>query len=182
MENNYKKSWWKENRRAICYSVFIMIAGTLLHFAYEWSGMNSIVAMFAAVNESVWEHLKLFFVPAFLFTACAYCGKAEYWTDYLWCQTKSILAGLLFLIVFYFTYTGITRQNYSILDIGSFYVAAVIAGVISGKCQKKTVDETAGIKRYAGVILLVLWALFVWFSYSLPEMCIRWLPGLFIEP
>ena len=30
----------------------ILIAGNLLHFIYDWSGRNDIVAAFAAVNES----------------------------------------------------------------------------------------------------------------------------------
>lgn len=42
-----------------------MLAGTILHFVYDWSGHNVFVAFFSPVSESVWEHLKLFFVPAF---------------------------------------------------------------------------------------------------------------------
>ena len=40
-----------------------LILGTLLHFTYDWSGENKIVAIFSAVNESTWEHLKLTFYP-----------------------------------------------------------------------------------------------------------------------
>ena len=43
--------------------VFSLIVGTLLHFTYEWSGENKFIASFSAVNESVWEHLKLVFYP-----------------------------------------------------------------------------------------------------------------------
>ncbi len=44
--------------------VVIVLAGSALHFAYAWSGESWPVAVFAAVNESVWEHLKLAFWPA----------------------------------------------------------------------------------------------------------------------
>ena len=44
-------------------TIFIMIAGTLLHFTFEWSNNNPIVGTFSAVNESTWEHLKLLFFP-----------------------------------------------------------------------------------------------------------------------
>jgi hypothetical protein len=40
---------------------FIAFLGTALHFTYELSGRNIMVAPFSAVNESVWEHLKLVF-------------------------------------------------------------------------------------------------------------------------
>ena len=44
-------------------TILELILGTLLHFIYEWSGNNAIIASFSAVNESVWEHLKLVFYP-----------------------------------------------------------------------------------------------------------------------
>ena len=34
-----------------------------LHFVYELSGFNWFAALFGSVNESTWEHLKLFFWP-----------------------------------------------------------------------------------------------------------------------
>ena len=40
-----------------------LILGNLLHFVFDWSGENSIVAAFAAVNESTWEHMKLLVIP-----------------------------------------------------------------------------------------------------------------------
>ena len=43
--------------------IFIWLLGTILHFTYEWSNKNTIVAAFSAVNESTWEHLKLLFFP-----------------------------------------------------------------------------------------------------------------------
>ena len=44
----------------------ISIVGTLLHFVYEWSNHNKIVSLFAAVNESTWEHIKIALTPMFL--------------------------------------------------------------------------------------------------------------------
>lgn len=195
MNNSLVRKWWTANRITICYSIFIMIAGTLLHFAYEWSGENAFVALFSPVSESVWEHLKLFFVPAFFYTLFLYYLVGEKCPDYLWCQVKSILAGMLFIVVVFFTYTGIMKRNYSVIDISSFYLAAVISGFVTAKCQKRLQgvterqegsikekgQENCGIKRYGGVVLLVLWALFIWFSYRLPEPLVQWFPGLFIE-
>ena len=39
--------------------VFTVITGTLLHFVYDLSNENPVVGLFAPINESVWEHLKL---------------------------------------------------------------------------------------------------------------------------
>lgn len=46
--------------------IFAMLFGTLLHFLFEWSGNNYIIASFSAINESTWEHLKLVFFPMFI--------------------------------------------------------------------------------------------------------------------
>ena len=46
--------------------LFVCAAGTALHFLYQWSGESVAAAPFAAVNESVWEHMKLLFWPMLL--------------------------------------------------------------------------------------------------------------------
>lgn len=191
------RNWWSEHKIDICYTIFIMIAGTILHFTYEWSGKNAFVALFSPVSESVWEHLKLLFIPAFFYTLFMYYQVGEKCPDYLWCQVKSILIGMVFIVMVFFTYTGIMKRNYSVIDIGSFYLAAILCGVVTSKCQKVFLDiaaekgkrgchegtkaEGKGMKRYAGVVLLILWALFIWFSYHLPEPLVKWFPGLFLE-
>lgn len=51
----------KIKKYQIISSIFVCILGTLLHFTYKVFGENSFVASFSAVNESVWEHLKLLY-------------------------------------------------------------------------------------------------------------------------
>ncbi len=44
---------------------FVISGGSgLLHFLFEWSSYATPVALIAAVNESLWEHLKIAFWPA----------------------------------------------------------------------------------------------------------------------
>ena len=52
--------------------IFVCITGTLLHFTYEFFNENIFVAVFSAVNESVWEHLKLLFFPMLVSTIVGY--------------------------------------------------------------------------------------------------------------
>ena len=44
-------------------ALFTAAMGTLLHFVYDWTGQSPIAAPLAAVNESTWEHMKLFITP-----------------------------------------------------------------------------------------------------------------------
>jgi len=51
-------------------TLFIIIQGSAFHFTYELSGNNPVVGSISAVNESVWEHLKLAFWPALITKKC----------------------------------------------------------------------------------------------------------------
>lgn len=41
--------------------------GTFLHFLFDLRGQSVIAALFLAVNESIWEHMKLMYYPMLLF-------------------------------------------------------------------------------------------------------------------
>ena len=55
----------------------VLAAGNLLHFIYDWTGQSPIAAPLAAVNESTWEHMKLLFFPALLFTMVQLAAAKE---------------------------------------------------------------------------------------------------------
>ena len=48
--------------------VFSVLTGFVGHFLYKFSNENKIVALFFAVNESTWEHIKIGLTPLFLST------------------------------------------------------------------------------------------------------------------
>ena len=74
--------------------LFTGALGTLLHFAYEWSGGSVLAACVSAVNESTWEHMKLLFVPLFLFSVLQACLLGRNYPDFLAVRALSTLAGL----------------------------------------------------------------------------------------
>lgn len=51
--------------------LFVSVLGVLMHFVYEWSGSNRFVGLFAPINESTWEHMKLLFFP---------CSYMDFWS------------------------------------------------------------------------------------------------------
>ena len=48
--------------------IFTAVLGVLLHFLYDWTNESLVVALFSAVNESTFEHMKLLFFPGVLQT------------------------------------------------------------------------------------------------------------------
>ena len=100
--------------------IFTWILGTILHFTYDWSNQNAIVGAFSAINESTWEHLKLLFFPMLITTIIGYFylkPKEEY-KNFLCAKTIGILVALVFVVIFFYTYTGVIGTNFAILDIG----------------------------------------------------------------
>ena len=84
-------------------AIFVCIVGTLLHFTYEFFGEDIFIASFSAVNESVWEHLKLLFFPMLLTTIIGYFYIGENAPNFLCSKTLGIIISMLFIIVFFYT-------------------------------------------------------------------------------
>ena len=70
---------------------FVSLVGTFLHFLYDLTNHNKLVGVFSAVNESVWEHIKLALTPTFLFSLIDgyFYG---YYNNYFFAKLISILS------------------------------------------------------------------------------------------
>ena len=68
--------------------LFIVLAGSALHFVFEWTGYWRPVAWLAAVNESVWEHFKLAFWPSLFFAVVEYAAIRKSANNF-WQTTRS---------------------------------------------------------------------------------------------
>ena len=107
--------------------VFTGIAGVLLHFLFEWTGENIIVALFSAVNESIWEHIKLLFFPMLVFALIQNrCIGSEY--KNFWCiKLIGIVLGAVLIPVLYYTINGIFGMTPDWVNIAIFFIAAAVS-------------------------------------------------------
>jgi hypothetical protein len=148
-------------------TIFIFILGTLLHFTYEWSNKNFFVGLFSAVNESTWEHLKLVFYPSLICTIFGFILFRRKYPNYLYIKLKSILISLSFIVVFFYTYTGIIGTNYAILDIGSFFASVIIEEIYS---YKKINNNTKSHNILSFISLSILTICFMVFTIYPPHI------------
>lgn len=153
--------------------VFIFILGTILHFTYKLSGGNQIVAIFSSINESVWEHLKLLFFPMLLNAIIGhfYIGKDAH--NFLCSKTKGIIVSMLFIVVFFYTYTGILGRNISIVDITLFFVATLLGEFIS---YILIINKFKCNNLISICILIIIFICFIIFTYFTPKI------GIFKDP
>ncbi|GAA0180397.1 hypothetical protein SH2C18_30970 [Clostridium sediminicola] len=163
MKNNIKK-WY------IVGTLFIIVFGVLLHFLYEWSGNNSFVGLFSAVNESTWEHLKLLFWPSFFFSIIEYIFIGKDYNNYITAKAVSFYSGILLIIILFYTYTGIVGDNFIVMDILIFIVSVVISQFIGYKITvcNGNVNEIINIISFVAIVLLAL--AFIFFTVNPPQI------------
>lgn len=156
-------------------AVFVLIAGTLAHFLYEWSGKNYIVGLVTPVNESIWEHMKLVFFPMLLYGLFMIFRFKE---DYP-CITSAfclgILAGTLLIPLLFYTYTSILGKDFFILDIGTFIVSVLVAFLLFYRLTRSCRLEPYTFLLC--VLVCILFVCFVIFTYSPPDAGIFQVPG-----
>lgn len=150
--------------------IVIGVAGTLLHFVYEWSGNNPFVGIFSAVNESVWEHQKLLFFPALLYSVIEYflCGRRN--GNYPAAAAVGIFAGIASIIILFYTYSGILGYSLPVVDIILFFVGVLVFLLVRNKIINtgRLNSPAANITALAAVA--VLCALFVLWTFMPPQI------------
>lgn len=104
---------------------FTAAAGTFNHFLYEWTG-SALTACFCPVNESVWEHLKLLFFPFLFWCLWNYLCTRPRASAYFFYRLLSSLSGMLFIVTFFYTYTGIIGRNFLFIDILTFLLGIIV--------------------------------------------------------
>lgn len=153
-------------------TIFSIIIGSLLHFTYEWSNRNPFLGIFSSVNESTWEHLKILFIPMFITTMIGFFYYKNI-NHYLCQKTKGILLSLSFIIVFFYTYTGIIGNNFAIIDILSFLIAIILGEIYT---YKKIQSFTPCSNKISILVLIVLTSSFILFTFYPPHI------GIFQDP
>lgn len=154
---------------------FVLLAGTLAHFLYDWSGKNHIIGLFTPVNESIWEHMKLLFFPMLLYALFMILGPQRKHPCVISSLCFGILAGTLLIPVLFYTYTGILGRNLFLLDIGTFIVSILSAFLLSYRLMLscKATPHTA----LPCVLICILFVCFLLFAYHPPDLNIFADPG-----
>lgn len=141
-------------------SLVIVLVGSLLHFTYAWSGRNKFVAIFSAVNESTWEHIKLALSAIFL------CTLVDVWflgdnPNYWLARSISFVMPVVVIPLIFYTYTAFTKHPILCVDITSFVIAAVIStGVFVSILQLPAIGFAGNIvSMVISVIIIAMYLL-----------------------
>lgn len=145
---------------------FVLLAGSALHFAFAWSGNWRPIAWLAAVNESLWEHLKLAFWPALLWALVEYAAFGSRIPRFWPAKSVGIALMPAVIVGLFYAYTAVLGDSFLPLDILIFVAAVALGQGMSYRLLSAQRSVSAAV-----VILPVLLALaFVLFSYRTPHL------------
>ena len=145
--------------------LFTGVAGTLLHFVYEWSGGSLPAACISAVNEATWEYMKLLFVPLFLFSLVQVCLLGRNYPNLPAVRALSVLTGTALIPVLFYTYTGILGYHVTWVDISIFFLADLGAFALDfallrrGKLSARWM-QLLGLAALWGLAFCFVWCTF----------------------
>jgi hypothetical protein len=148
---------------------FIIILGSVLHFTFEWSGSQPVVGVFSAVNESVWEHLKLAFWPSLLFMLIEYAPLKKMAHNFALAKTAGVYVMVATIPIVFYSYTAITGESLFIIDILTFVIAVIIGQLASYKLLTYK-QLTQNLQKIALAALVILGLAFVLFTFYPPQL------------
>ena len=156
-------------------TVISFALASFLHFIYDWSGQLRPAAIFASVNESVWEHVKILLWPYLLWSFAVYYVLKPDLRRLIVARTAGAYIVGALVIGFFYIYTGILGDNVAWLDISSAAVWLLAGEIVSMRILngRWTTREYYLIALAALVLLVVM---LLCFTVSPPHI------GLFADP
>jgi hypothetical protein len=150
-------------------TTFIIFLGSALHFTYALSSNNPLVGSFSAVNESVWEHLKLAFWPSVLWMLITLFPLKNAVANFFSAKTVGTYIMVITIPTVFYSYTAVTRESIFAIDIATFVVAVIIGQFVSYKLYRYgRLPKSAEIIAIAAIILLVV--VFIVFTFYPPHL------------
>ena len=132
--------------------IVIFLVGASLHFVYEWSHHNKVVAVFAAVNESTWEHIKICMTPTLLWSIYE-ISLYGFTYNFIFAKSICLLTIILLIPILFYSYTFFTKKVYLIVDIICFLITVI--------CSQLVFRYIINLNNYSNIFIYVGFGLMI---------------------
>lgn len=141
--------------------MFILACG--LHFLYDFTGKLTIIGFFSPINESIFEHTKLIFIPLLIFYLIYYFKNKEILNQnkYLFSMLISIILGIILVPMLFYFYTESFGLESLIIDISITFIALALANLFFYEYYN---FHNFAIKKEISITLLIF--LFIFYMYA----------------
>jgi hypothetical protein len=154
-------------RLALAGMVFISLLGTALHFTYDLSDGNLLVAVFSAVNESVWEHLKLVFWPAAVFALIEIAYLRKIPSSFLPAKAVSMWLMPTVIVAMFYTSKLFIKESLA-FDLFTFYFSIVLGQLVGLKIMGKILPKNVSYLALFAIASLA--SAFIYFTFYPPRI------------
>lgn len=144
----------KLKRLEIAGVFFVFICGTLLHFLYSWTNGSGVGILFGAVNESVWEHIKIFAMPYIVWGIIELAFSIPYFRQFVVAKVLGLYLLCVLIISFFYLYTSITGTHILVVDIISVFVWVALSHLFSYKVTTCAKDFRSLFPLCLGLLFL----------------------------
>ncbi len=148
--------------------VFLLAAGW--HFVYSDVLKSGITAAIAPVNESPWEHAKLFFLPAIIWYVILYFIAGRKFENFIFSHAIALPIMPVIMLLLFYGYQLILPESLAIDILISFVVVALGQLIAYALTVSKKKLSGARWNAAAMIIVLVMLAVFIYFTYSPPKI------------
>lgn len=148
---------------------FIILLGSFLHFLFDLLGQWPPAALVAAVNESVWEHLKLVFWPALLYALLEWPFFRRRVRHFWPAKAAGLFVMPAIIVAGFYGYTALIGRHIFWIDISLFVIAA-FAGQRIGAALLLWDSPRPAVRVAAGALLVLMIAVFSLGTYFPPRV------------
>ena len=153
--------------------IWVALAGSALHFAFELSEFWRPLALFSSVNESTWEHLKMYFWPGLIYALVQYTYTKDIANNYWIAKLVSLFATPLGIIISYYGYLSITLPLYGTgffeMDLMTMVIGLTCSSILAYKIMVKPKIISVS-KPYLVSAYVILISMFSTFTYYPPKI------------
>lgn len=151
------------------YALAAILLGFLNHFLYQLSKGSAFIALICPVNESVWEHLKLIFFPVLFVSVGEYLRYRPEPVRFFYCRFLAVLCAIGATITLFYTYTGITGENFLVIDISIFLISILFGFYMDAHFYHKSMGRTSQTTTFSlWVITSLFYFVFTCFPPDIP--------------
>lgn len=147
------------------FAVFLL--ASLLHFIYDLVP-SVLTALLGAVNESIWEHMKIFSIAFVFYGVVEYLWLRPELKRFVAAKVAGLFVQLAVIPLVYYGYTLFAKGPVLWVDLIIGFMAAVLGTVVSSRLYKGDRE----IEKYFYTALLMLCLLLIMilcFTYFPPE-------------
>lgn len=135
------------------------ISGVLLHFAFALSKNSVVVGIFAAVNKSVWEHIKLLLTPVFV---CSFISFMISKDNNFFILLVELISAITLIILFYEIKLLLFKEKNNYLNIISFVAVSFITAFLHYALKGIYISTLANALSF--VVVLIIFGMYLTFT------------------